>query len=88
MVVTALFELSLSLMSFYIIYRTSEWVTNLIYFFTGLSCFAMAMAYMSGAPATPQYALIMEHHLIQAAIVLRFVSIWRVRAANLYHHHI
>lgn len=85
--ITIGFELVLSLMSFYIIWKTADLVTNLIYFFTGLSCLALALASINGLSPESQNVLMMEHHLIQAAILMRFMSIVQLTAKIRTHIH-
>lgn len=81
-------EISLALMSFYIIYRSPDLVTNLIYFATGLSCIAIAATSFADSSMATQHVLFMEHRLIQAAIFLRFWTVIRSQMGIKYHHNL
>lgn len=78
-------ELCLSAMSFYVIYKTSDMVANLIYIFTGISCLSVAFATMNGSIDAHHDALMMEHYLVSAAIIARFFSIVKVQESNRRH---
>lgn len=75
MMILGMFEVALSFMSFYVIYKNSDRMANLIYFFTGLSCSVYALSYFSGHQEYLHRTLRLEHFFIQIAILVKFMSI-------------
>lgn len=75
LLILAIVELVLSMMSFYIIYRSEDRAANAIYFLTGASCFCYALSYLTGHQEFLSRSLWLEHYFIQAAILARFITL-------------